>query len=292
MFLNSINMKNLYFRVILSFSILILVSSCSNENKSDNGFNDADGRTSYFLENEEVELLINENEPIFLSYWVGMTKNEVTEVTRYLLEREMITGIVYDPYDDSTAMKYCSNFCLDATLEQNCSYVKFNPNNYYLLWQDNAQSLRVLLEHTQFEIKFNYSEIDGVNSLSSIFLEAVSEVTSCSGVNYSDFEGIVNLFNEKYGMPQSSYLKSEDEGSCSYRLENKEIELYYQSSHVSERFKNFNAPSQIHIEYYDKRRKQEEFEDRVNNIESQKLKNEEERKMLDEEVHTESLKKI
>ena len=285
-------MQKLISKYTLITLILIIFFSCSNQNKSESVINIEDEKEIYFIKNDEIEKLIDKNETLFLSYWIGMTKKEAIEVTRYLLDNKTITGIVYDPNDDSTSMKYCSDFCLDALGKNNCSYVEFNPKNNKLLWQDNAQSFRILLEHTLFEIKLNYSEMDGVNTLSSIFLEAVAEVTTCYGVSYNEFEGIVKLFNEKYGTPESCYFKSPNKGSCSYRFGNKEIELYYQSSKPSEKFQDFNAPNQIHILYFDKIRKQEEIEYRNNKIKNQKEKHDEERKKLDEQSHFESLKKI
>lgn len=283
---------NVTITISISISILILISSCNIDNNDRNDFKIKTEKTSYFLDNESVELLINRNDPIFLSYWVGMTKKEVTEVTRYLLEKDLISGIVYDPDDDSTAVKYCSDFSLDALLEKNCPYVEFNSKNNRLLWQDNAQSFRVLIEHTLFEIQFNYSELYGKNSLSSIFLIAAAESTGNSGIQYSDYEGIIKLYSEKYGQPESSYFNPPTEGHSSYKIQDREIEIYYQSGHTSERFENFYSPSQIHIDYYDNRRKQNEINYKKNIEEIQNRQNENEQKRLDKKVHSESLKKI
>jgi len=280
------------FNVIFFAVVIIMNSSCNTGNKNRNDFKNKNEKTSYFLDNESVEVLINNNDPLFLSYWVGMSKKEATEVTRYLLEKEIISGIVYDSGDDSTYVKYCSDFSLDALLEKNCPFVEFNSNNYYLLWQDNAQSFRVLIEHTLFEIQFNYSELNGINSLSSIFLLAAAESTGNSGIQYSDYMGITRLYSEKYGQPESSYFKAPSEGHCSYKIDDKEIKVYYNSANKSERFENFYSPSQIHIDYYDIRRKQDEFDYQNKTKEKENREHKQEMKRLDEKAHSESLKKI
>jgi hypothetical protein len=238
---------------LLLFLEIGFLSSCSNSNNTANEGQTNDTKVkneSCFLSNEEVKNLIKTNNSFFMSFWPGMTKNEVVEVTRYLLAKEEINGIVFDPDDDSSSyLNRCSNFSLD--FDNKCGYRELNKNNYYLLLEENAKKYSVLIGGTIFEIEFNYTYLNNENLLKGIQLTAVSELTTSTPIDFDNYLNVAKLYEEKYGMPSKKYSKPPLSGGMVYNLGSTEINLYYNAEGSLPQFGPGRAPNQIHIEYKD-----------------------------------------
>ncbi len=86
-------MKNLLFKFTFTISILTLLFSCSNQDNRENIIKEVEIK-KYFLDNEEIERLTNKNEPLFLNYWVGMTKKVVAKSAIRLAVKKELKGIV------------------------------------------------------------------------------------------------------------------------------------------------------------------------------------------------------
>lgn len=278
------------FSMVLFFSILI---SCSNQEPSTIESIEHEEK-SVFMTNDEIENLIGNHQTLFLSYWVGMTKSELNEVTRYLLEKEIIRGIVFDPYDDSSSF-YCGDYSWDVDKSKKCEYREFNKNNYHLLIQESSKKLLVLIDHTLFEIEFNFSELDGEQSLSSIKLSALSNITTDSVIDYRRYEPIVSIYKEKYGKPIEEYINAPNSGNCSFINGTTRINLNFWTGNSNGNIvvpENFTAVSYIEIDYIDIDRESKILNYKKNKSELNKRNNEIERQKLEEKTHSETFNKI
>ena len=237
---------------IISFLLFLPLLGCTDSNTNEN----IDEQTpqeenkSIFMSDAEIQNLISSKSTFFMGYWSGMSKKEVIEVTRYLLNREEISGIVYDPDDDSSYQNRCIDFSLD--FDNKCGYRDLYKNNFYLLKGDQANKLTVLIGGTRLEIEFHYSYLNNQNLLSSIVLSALSEQTTASRVDYENFQKISELYQEKYGIPSQKYFDAPKKGSLTYNYGDIEIQIYYNSSESIPTFGMGYAPNQIRIEYMDK----------------------------------------
>ncbi len=276
---------------LVAFLLLITLVSCENqENKFVDTSIQSENKPSLFMSNEEVELLIEDKHAFFINYWIGMTKEQEIEVTRYLLSKEVISGIVYDPGDDSKSVKRCFDTSLD--FDNECDYVEFNKNNYYLLNSSKSKKLLVLINHTRFEIEFIYTQLNSIETLSEIRLSAIDKITTESNVRYIDFINISKIYIEKYGAPLKSNFNNQDSGFCVFSKESNTVDISFRSDNNPSRIEGFRTPSQIHIRYCNENRlrDEKEYQKRVDG--KIKEENDKQRQELEDKVHSESLKKI
>jgi hypothetical protein len=238
----------IYFYLI---SLSAIIFACSGNNTKNNQNQKTTTQKiesrSIFLSNSEVQGLINSNRTFFMGYWPGMSKDQVNEVTRYLLSKEEIDGIVYDPDDDSSSFKWCMDFSVN--FNDKCGYRKFKESNFYLLKSDKSKKLTVLIGGTWFEIVFKYTYINNTNVLSGINLLALSEQTITAPIDYRNFERLAKLYIEKYGEPIQKKFNPPNKGSLSFKTEDIEIYIYYLNAESLPNFGIGFAPNQIHVEY-------------------------------------------
>ncbi len=243
-------MKNKFIYLI---SLSVLIIGCSDDKGSQN--QNLEGPIqkikprSIFLSDTEVQDLINSNRTFFMSYWYGMTKDQVNEVNRYLLSKEEIDGIVYDPDDDTSSFQWCKDFSLD--FNNKCGFRKFKKSNYYLLKSDKSKKLTSLIGGTWFEIDFKYTYLNNKNILSGINLIALSEQTITASIDYENFERLSKLYIEKYGEPNQKYFNPPNKGGLYYKIEDFEIQVYYRNAESLPNFGIGFTPNQIHVEYRD-----------------------------------------
>jgi hypothetical protein len=277
-----------------SLVILILLYtliSCDNRERISGGTaNQSENKSSHFMSNEQVELLIKDKDPIFIHYWIGMTRKEEVEVTRYLLAKEVISGIVHNPDEDTTSVKRCVDFSLDV--HNKCGFVEFNVNNYHLLKSSESKKLFVLIDHTLFEMEFIYKQLDSLETLSEIHLSAVSKINTISDVTYNDFITISKLYIEKYGSPSKSNLNNRDSGFCIFTKESNTVDISFHSDNIPPPIEGYDTPSQIHIRYFNEDRLRNERVYQKNSDDKIKKENDLRRQKLEEKVHSESLQKI
>lgn len=236
----------------MSITLIAILLGCSSDNTNDENQNinsEVEQQESIFLTNEEVQRLLNSNTTFFMGYWSGMTKNEVIEVTRFLLNRDEINGIVFDPDDDTSNLNRCLNFDLD--FDKKCGYREFYDKNFYLLKSDKANKFTVLIGGTRFEIEFNYVYMNNQNLLSGIVLSALSEQTTSSVIDYENFKEVAELYQEKYGTPSKNHFDSPNRGYLKFNNGNTQIDVDYSSSESIPTFGMGYAPNQMRIEYKD-----------------------------------------
>jgi hypothetical protein len=237
---------------VMSITLIAILLGCSSDNSIDENQNinsEVEQPESIFLSNSEVQGLINSHSTFFMGYWSGMTKDQVNEVTRYLLSKEEIMGIVYDPDDDSSSLNRCGDFSLD--FDGKCDYREFNEDNFYLLKSDESKKFTVLIGGTRFEIEFNYAYMNNQNLLSGIVLSVLSEQTTSSVIDYENFNEVSQLYQEKYGTPTKKFINSPNKGYLKFNSGNTQIDVDYSSSESIPTFGMGYAPNQMRIEYKD-----------------------------------------
>jgi hypothetical protein len=274
----------------LIYFVWLFLTSCTFQN-AQNEKSDDSQKKSIFMSDEEIENIIQKHHPLFLSYWVGMNRSEFHEVTRYLLDKEIISGLVYDPQDDSSTY-YCSDYSLD--FNNKCGYREFNKNNVHLLLQDNSRKLLVLIDHTLFELNFNFSHLDGEYTLSNIKLSAESKITTSSVIEYERCKPIFSIYKEKYGVPFYEHLDPPNSGNCYFINGNTRINIDFLSgkSYQTKVPENCTAVSYITIEYLDIERSNRILNQQKNKEEMIKKNNDYERQKLEEQIHSETFDKI
>jgi hypothetical protein len=237
---------------VMSITLIAILLGCSSDNTIDENQNinsEVEQPESIFLSNSEVQGLINSHSTFFMGYWSGMTKDQVNEVTRYLLSKEEIMGIVYDPDDDSSSLNICRDFSLD--FDGKCKYREFNKDNFYLLKSDKSKKFTVLIGRTRFDVEFKYAFLNNQNLLSGIVLSVVSEHTTSSYIDYENFNQVAELYQEKYSTPSKKYFDSPNSGYLKFNVGNIQIDVDYSSSESIPTFGKGYAPNQMRIEYKD-----------------------------------------
>ena len=236
----------------MKISFYILLSICSiiysckskkvqEENAIDNQENNYSEEQflptpeNIFLTNSDVEVLIQANNPQFLSaFWVGMTKGESIEIIRYLLEKKELSGLIYNfsslDYEELGIEKLKNpDFDQDRIL-------------LHCLLTPKVKTLKCGLD-----LSFNSENGDTI--LESIRVSAINQV------NLRDFENFVGLYEKKYGRPTEA-IKTKPKNSIiptgdiyrnySFKKDNTIITISYSSEHETE---GLVSPDQIHILY-------------------------------------------
>ena len=207
-----------------------------------------------FLNDTEVEKLIQLNDPIFMSFWLGMTEKESIEIIRYLIEKNKIFG--------TTNGEQLSRYNIKSPVFKKIGggYSVGESLNLYFYLIPNIESIKC-------EIKLNYDHTEKLESINLLIIE---------NTNIEQSNDIINLYTTKYGKP----IYSNDQGTIkdilpceiynrySFEKDTKLIEITYQSKCKSV-FGDKYSPNQIHINYIDK-----EIRDKKNKVFFKHLENE------------------
>ena len=239
----------------LFLPIAILALSCEESNVtskqphvSTNEIDSINEKKEYpYLTNSEVELLIKSKDPNFMSsIWIGMTESESYEILRYLIEKQIIFGDIYNSHTGKH----------EPLSRYNIKEPDFKDNNrnLYCFLTPNIKKINCMVD-----LEFN--QLGSEKFLKSISVSMIQDVT------LEDFNDFIQLFTSKYGAPVS---KSNEKPNIpnitigevfrrySFEKENKLVDITFESSHVDPTFGT--SPNHIHIKYEDKTIKNQESE--------------------------------
>jgi hypothetical protein len=171
-------------RITLYGVFLFWIYSCQNEEGPSNEKSKKNLELSFFS-NKQVQDLIKQHECFFLSsYWVGMSMEESIEITRYLIDKVILTGIVLN--SDGTKVFSMNRFTYQETLNIDTFRmtewtVRLKTPNYNL----NAK--------TYFKFDDN-QKLENVNQ----YIE---------NANFQSYEELISLFRKKYGAGHVPFYK-------------------------------------------------------------------------------------
>lgn len=138
----------------------------------------------FFYDDKQVEDLIKQHECIFLSsYWVGMSMEETLEITRYLIDKVKLTGIIQNSHEQKefsiNRFNYLQTLNID-TFRMAEWIVRLKTPNYNL----NAK--------TYFHFDAD-QKLENVNQ----YIE---------NTNYKAYKELIDLFRKKYGEGQIPFF--------------------------------------------------------------------------------------
>lgn len=222
-----------------------------------------------FMTVSQIEKLIESNSPIFLSFWIGMSKDQAYEVVCYLLDKNKISGLVYDPMYKSFTDVSCNE------LKDFNEGVKRFPYYMYYHFNPNKKTIKA-----RIELMFNEDEIN--QPLESIVLSIIDFPEDANyRIDSNDFEDILKIYESKYGIREKSdhiYYKVADPKKMQrYKFyeDNKIISVAWGS-------KSGNSLEAIYIYYEDKIIKQKQAEESLERI-KKRIENQEKSKQLNQE---------
>ena len=187
-----------------------------------------------FLNDTEVEKLIQLNDPIFMSFWLGMSEKESIEIIRYLIEKNKIFG--------TTNGKQLSRHNMKSPVLEKIGggYSVGESLNLYFYLTPKLESIKC-------EIRLDYDDNEKLSNIELLIIE---------NTNLEQSIDIINLYTKKYGKPkfnkyQGKILECEIYNRYSFEKDSKLIDITYKS-----KCKNFIGndylPNQIHINYTNK----------------------------------------
>jgi hypothetical protein len=253
----------MYKYLIKFFCVLIVLVSCTNPqnkrvikgvivNNLDQTETIKKTKVS-FLNDAEVEKLIQSNNPIFMSFWLGMTEKESIEIIRYLIEKNKIFG--------TTNGEQLSRYNIKSPVFKKIGggYSVGESLNLYFYLTPNIESIKC-------EIELNYDDTEKLESINLLIIE---------NTNLEQSNDIINLYTTKYGKPKfrndqgtvKDIFPCEIYNRYSFEKDTKLIEITYQSK--CNVFGDEYSPNQIHINYTDK-----EIRDKKNKVFFKHLENE------------------
>lgn len=195
--------SNLYMKKIFIIYLLLLLSACKNQDnnneniKEDEFENVSDKKEELiFLSDVEVENMIREHENIFLSsYWAGMSKQQAVEITRYLLDKNMLYGKFFNANSDDS--KYISQKSL-------------NIDTFEITdWRYSLKTLNYFLDA---DIRFNFNNSNELEGVSLWIID----------VDKEKYIELVEIFKKKYGAPTRIIQNRNESGPFKYSKDNAE----------------------------------------------------------------------
>ncbi len=242
---------------LLFLIIAILTLSCEHSNvpkitkqqpESTDQIDNIEEKKDYpYLTNSQVESLIKSKDPNFMSsIWIGMTETESYEILRYLIEKQLIFGDIYNSQTGKREPVSRYNIKDPA--------FKGNSRNLFCYLTPNIKKI-----HCTLDLEFNQI---GPKFLKSISVSIFQEIT------IEDFDDFIKFYTYKYGVPVAKSNKKPNIPNVtigevyrrySFEKENKLVDITFESSHTNS-FPLGTTPNQIHIKYEDKTIKNQELE--------------------------------
>jgi hypothetical protein len=173
-------------RIVLYYIIFICLFSCDNSEKHPL-INSKKNVKLNFLSDHQVEKLINQHDCIYLSsYWVGMSHKEAMEITRYLMDRKILTGIIYNVNEQKefsiNRFTYQKTLNIDTFLMTQW-FVRLKTTNYDL----NAKT---------------YFDFNSDRQLEQIWQKV-------ENTNSDAYQELLDLYKQKYGEGKIPFYKDE-----------------------------------------------------------------------------------
>jgi hypothetical protein len=238
--------KNRQWFIICVLIIGVFMTSCTQiekqkdvevENYSKEPEHDVEPKYS-FMSNYDIEQLIEQHSTTFLSFWIGMSEEESTEVIRYLIDIGKISGLIYS--SEKGDYEELSAFNIKNQAFKNKSRKLF----YHLSTGRNTLTS---------EVELTFNNENNKKSLERISLAIIDFIDE------QDFYDLTALYKSKFGNPVkiqnkpfSDVIKTGDTyRRYSFEEGDKSIDVEYNSEHTS--FNGGKSPNQIHIYYSDKR---------------------------------------
>lgn len=219
---------------ILIISSLLILSACINNDANDQNNIDEEienfselKEELIFLSDTEVENSINLHECIFLSsYWAGMSKQDAVEVTRYLLDKQLLYGKFFRPYSDESQYVQKESLNID-TFDRTGWRYNLRTNNYFM----------------DADISFSFNNSDELEHV-SLWINDVDK---------DKYDELLDLFKTKYGTPVRTVQNRNQFGPFKYAKGNAEYTFA-------------NGNQQIRVEYRPKGSGPEGMESKFNDI--------------------------
>lgn len=189
---------------ILAILAIALFLSCGDETNNptipNSISNNEVSKEDNFLTNEKLENELSKHTPIFLSYWTGMDEEMVVEVSRYLLEKDKIYGVIQcedslEGYSVDWSINLSENGPCKDINKATIKHLKYHPFQLF-----------TTIEGKRFRINFEYDELGELMAIRLFANENEQPDKTKFGMKpektkfeMKDFELVKRLFDEKYG---------------------------------------------------------------------------------------------